>query len=149
MRPNVAERRVVETQSHADAEQQPGGPTWPTASSMHRAAPAPSARTTFEMQKHLSAADPIDLATDPRSEQGRRSQATAENAAKNQLLEIPEVVRDRIGQDGRQVVARRPGQGLGGAKRRDDSQTPPIHALPRPASWIPAPERSDPRKPAI
>ena len=28
-----------------------------------------------------------------------------ENAAKNQLLEIPQVVRDRVGENGRQIIA--------------------------------------------
>jgi hypothetical protein len=62
------------------------------------------------------AADPIDLPSDAWPEQSGDHQRSGECREKP-VARNPKVVRDRIGENGRQIVARSPRQRLGRAKR--------------------------------
>ncbi len=123
--PERAERRVVEAISHADAEQQPG-----CDQDRNRVGDAEQREPGRERQvgdrQHRPAADQVDLAADARAEHGRNHQRRREGG-KDPVRGNPEVVRDRIGEDRRQIIAGGPGQRLGGAERQDDRILTPAH----------------------
>lgn len=74
----------------------------------------------------LSSSDAVDLAPHVRAKQSGYHQRCGE-CREEPVAGNPEIVRDRIGQDGRQIVARSPREGLRGAERRDHPKPSPIH----------------------
>ena len=113
-----AESRVIQAKPHADAEQQPG-------ENQHRdrmgAAEQRKARGQCQIggRQHLAAADQIDLPPDARAEQGGDHQRGREGG-EDPVAGNAEIVRDRVGQNSRQIITRRPCQGLCGAERQND-----------------------------
>ena len=81
----------------------------------------PRRKNDVRNAEHLPSTDAVDLTSDARTKQSgdhqRRRERREEPVARN-----PEIARDRIGQDRRQIVARAPRQRLGGTKRRDDAE---------------------------
>ena len=98
-----AERRIVEAEAHADAEQQPGRRHHPERGRCAKQR-EPRRENDVGGAENLPSADAIDLPPDPRAEQSGNHQRSRERG-EEPVARDPEVARDRIGQDGRQIVA--------------------------------------------
>ena len=136
--PQRGEGGVVQAGSHTDAEQQPGdhhdgdriGQTEQRQS---------RGQQQIGSRQYRPSTDQVDLPADTRAEQGCNHQRRRKGA-KNPIRGDAEIARDRIGQDRRQIHARRPGQRLRGAERHDDGKLASAHGLD--AIVIPWPKSS-------
>ena len=127
--PERAEGGIIEAIAHADAEQEPGQHQHPDRlreAEQHE----PARKHQIGDRQHRPAADAVDLAADARPEQAgdhQRRRIGAENPVRGDA----EIVRDRIGDQRRQIDAGGPGQRLGGAECQDDGELAPAHAVGR------------------
>jgi hypothetical protein len=123
-----AEGGVIKAKSHADAEQQPG-------CGQHRdrmretEQGEPRGKRQIGDRQHLASADAIDLPADARAEQGRNHQRRRKRR-KDPVRGNAEIVRDRIGQDGRQIIAGGPCQRLRRTQRQNDWKLALAHCIP-------------------
>ena len=112
------EGRFIEAHRHADAEQEPGERQQENLmrkTEQHE----PGRQDHIRDGQHAAAAMLINGAADGRTENGRQQQRTRENA-EDDRPRYAGSIRDRIGEDRRQIIARGPGQGLRGPERRHD-----------------------------
>ena len=125
--PEGGEGCVVQAKRHPDAEQQPGDDQHGNGISRAEQRQPHCQRQVGDRQ-HLPAADQVDLPADARAEQGCDHQRGRERR-KDPVRGDAEVARDRIGENRRQVIARRPREGLRGAERQNDRKLPSAHGL--------------------
>lgn len=116
---------VVQPEPHAGAEQQPRRDQHRDRSgqAQHR---QPRRENDVGGRQHLPAAELVDLPADPGPEQRRDHQRCRERR-EHPVAGNAEIVGDRIGEDGREIVARGPGQRLGGAQRQDEGKLARAH----------------------
>ena len=79
----------------------------------------PRRQDEIGQRQHPAAAAVVDRTPDGRAQNGRQQQRAREKA-KNDCPRETEALRDRIGQNGRQVITRSPGKRLRRSERRDD-----------------------------
>ena len=112
------ESRIIKAHGHADAEHRPGQ-SQGEKSLRDTEQDQPRRQHQIGQRQHAAAAAVVDRAADGRA-QHRRQQQRAREQPKHSRPREPEALRDRIGQDRRQVITRSPGERLRRPERGDD-----------------------------
>jgi hypothetical protein len=112
------ERRIIKSHGHADAERGPGQ-SQGEKSLRDTEQDEPRRQDQIGQRQHAAAAPVVDRAADGRAQNSRQQQRAREQAEHGRPRES-KALRDRIGQNGRQVIARSPGKRLRRPKRGDD-----------------------------
>lgn len=112
------ERRIIEAERHPDPEHRPGGEQRhrPTRQSQ-RAKPGDEHQIGGD--QNPPATPRVDRPPDRRPAH-RRDQERSGDGGEHHRRGGSGSLRHRLGEDRRQIIARRPGQGLGGAEREND-----------------------------
>src|SRR5690348_11818312 len=110
---------IIEAEPHADAEQQPRCRHRPNRGRRAEESEPASEHEIGDAQD-LPAADTVDLAADTRTEQSGDHQRSGERREKP-VAGNPEIMRNWISENGRQIVARSPSKRLRRAERQHDT----------------------------
>ena len=114
------ERGVIEADAHSEAQDEPGKPQHCLRMRKARAA-SPTAMMTLEAAS--TSRPPMASTVRPtRGPTMRRNDQRSREGCEEPRARDAQIVGDAVGKDGRQIVARCPRKGLGGAKHQDDRQ---------------------------